>query len=430
MSAHSRLLVCLYFGVAVASLHVASSLAQSPMTDWTQFRGPGELGVGNAPVPIRFGPNENLVWKTQLSGGGASSPVMIGDRIFLTSFTGYAVPGEEGGSVDQLERHVLCLDRSDGRLLWDKTVSTLLPEQENIRESHGYASNTPAVDADRVYVFFGKSGVFAFDHDGQQQWRADVGDKLNGWGSAASPVLYNDLVLINASVESESLYALNRQTGEQVWRAKGVLEAWNTPHLAKTANGRTEVIVPIIEQVLAFDPDSGEQLWNCRTEIGWYMAPSAVSRDGVTYCIGGRPGYALAVRTGGRGDVTDTHRLWTAKKGSNVPSPILLGDHLYWMHDNLGIASCASAATGELVYEQRINRAGMVYASPILAGEHLYYVTREGRVYVVKATPKFELVATNDLADGTVFNASPAAVDGRLYIRSDGWLYCFGETEK
>ncbi len=395
--------------------------------DWPQFRGPDGMGVANAPVPIQFGPEKNLLWKTKLPGAGGSSPVLFGDRIFLTSYTGYAVTGEPEGSIDRLERHVLCLNRGDGHLLWDKTVPTRLPEEEGIRESHGYASSTPAVDAERVYVFFGKSGVFAFDHAGAQLWQADVGDKTHGWGSGASPVLHEEVALINASVESESLYALDRKSGAITWRAEGVREAWNTPHLVKTDAGNTEIVVPIIEQVLAFDPANGEQLWHCATDIPWYMAPSAVSRDGIVYCIGGRPGYSLAVRAGGRGDVTATHRLWATKKGSNVPSPILLGDQLYWMHDNLGIASSASTATGELVYEQRINRAGMVYGSPVLAGEHLYYVTREGRVYVVKAAPRFELVATNDLADGGVFNASPAAVDGKLYIRSDGWLYCFGE---
>lgn len=424
MRKRRHLVVALIVGTLCGFMASARDAAAA---DWTQFRGLGGLGVANQAAPIEFGLEKNLIWKTQLPGAGGSSPVMIGDRVFLTAFTGYAVPNEAGGNIDRLQRHVLCLDRSTGEILWDKTVPTILPEEADIRESHGYASSTPAVDADHVYVFFGKSGVFAFDHGGKQLWRTDVGANINRWGSAASPVVLGDTVLINASVESESLYALNRNSGKEIWRAEGIREAWNTPHIAATADGKTEIIVPIIEQVLAFDPGSGQQLWNCRTDIPWYMAPSAVSRDGVVYCIGGRPGYSLAVRTGGRGDVTETHRLWANKKGSNVPSPILLGNHLYWMHDNLGIASCADSATGDLLYEQRLNRAGMVYGSPILAGKHLYYVSREGRVYVVEATPEFKLAATNDLADGTVFNASPAAADGKIYIRSDGWLYCFGE---
>lgn len=419
-----------FIGLIVCLCGVASAaLAASPTSaaDWTQFRGPGGQGIADGPAPLQFGPARSLLWKTRLPGAGGSSPVMMGERVFLTAYTGYAVTGEAAGDIQRLERHVLCLDRRDGRLLWDQAIPAAQPEVEDIRESHGYASSTPAVDADRVYVFFGKSGVFAFDHQGQRLWRADVGSLTHKWGSAASPVLHEGLVLINASVESETLFALDKNTGQTVWRAEGVREAWNTPHLVTTDAGRTEIVVPIVEQVLAFDPANGRQLWTCRTDIPWYMAPSAVSRDGIVYCIGGRPGFSLAVRAGGRGDVTETHRLWATKKGSNVPSPVLLGDELYWMHDNLGIASCADAASGELRYEQRINRAGMVYASPVLAGDHLYYVSREGRVYVVKAAPQFALVATHDLADGGVFNASPAVADGKLYIRSDGWLYCFGE---
>ncbi|MCE7875060.1 hypothetical protein DYH09_32490 [bacterium CPR1] len=323
------------FATALGVLLCMAAGAELTAADWTQFRGPDGMGVASEPLPTQFGPQQNLRWKTKLPGAGASSPVILGDRIFLTSYTGYAVPGEADGSIDRLKRHVLCLDRVDGRLLWDRAIPAVQPEEADIRESHGYASSSPAVDAERVYVFFGKSGVFAFDHEGKQLWHADVGSRTNRWGSAASPVLHDDLVLINASVESDALYALNKRTGATVWRADGVREAWNTPNLVTTEAGATEIVVPIIEQVLAFDPTSGEQPWNCRTDIPWYMAPSAVARDGIVYCIGGRPGYSLAVRSGGRGDVTATHRLWAVKKGSNVPSPILRDNELYWMHDNL-----------------------------------------------------------------------------------------------
>lgn len=396
--------------------------------DWPQFRGLTGMGVAaDDSAPVSFGPQERLVWKTRLPGGGASSPVLWGDRIYLTAFTGYAVPGEGPGALDKLERAVLCLDRQSGRILWTRSVPARLPEEPTIREGHGYAASTPAVDEQGVVVFFGKSGVLAFDHAGKEQWRADVGETTNGWGSAASPIFYKNKVLVSASVESESLVALDRASGHELGRAPGIREAWNTPLLAATKTGGPELIVPIFEKVLAFDPDTLEQLWSCDTDIPWYMVPTAVARDGIVYTIGGRPGGGLAIRTGGRGDVTDTQRIWTSRKGGNVSSPILSGDHLYWMHDNLGIAFCASLATGELQYEQRLERAGMVYASPVLVGDRIYYVTREGRVFVVRAAPRFELLATNDLNDGSVFNASPAAADGRLYLRSDSWLYCFGE---
>jgi len=276
-------------------------------------------------------------------------------------------------------------------------------------------------------VFFGKSGVFAFDHQGNQLWHADVGEGTSGWGTAASPVLYQDLVIINASVESQSLVALDRATGDEKWRASGINEAWNTPVLVTADSGRTEVVVACHGQVKAFDPATGEPLWTCETDITWYMVPTAVAADGIIYYLGGRSGTAaLAVKAGGSGDVTTTHRLWTSMKGSNVTSPIYLDGHLYWMSEKLGIAYCAEAATGNLLYEERLERAGQVYASPVLANGRIHYVTRDGRTLILSAQPDFEQLASNDLADRSRFDGSPAVDGNRLLIRSDKYLYCLG----
>ena len=180
--------------------------------------------------------------------------------------------------------------------------------------------------------------------------------------------------------------------------------------------------------MLAFDPDSGEPLWSCKTDIGWYMVPSVVAADGVVYCLGGRSGTAaLAVRAGGSGDVTETHRLWTSVKGSNVSSPVYLDGHLYWAHESREIAYCVKAATGEVVYEQRLDRAGQFYASALLADGRLYYVNRDGKTFVLAAKPQFEQLAVNDLSDRSVFNASPAVAGNRLLLRSDKFLYCVGK---
>jgi hypothetical protein len=396
--------------------------------DWAGFRGPTGMGTSEATgLPLTWGPDENVAWKTALPGPGASSPIVFGDHIYLTCYTGYFVPDQPGGSLDELERHLVCLARDDGRILWDRAVPAKLPEESSIRD-HGYAANTPAADGERVYVFFGKSGVFAFSHDGQQLWQADVGSQTSGWGTSASPVLYEDLVLVNASVESQSLVALDRQTGREIWRAGGIREAWNTPLVFPSAAGRDEVAVATHGKVFAFEPASGEPRWSCDTDITWYMVPSPVAADGTVYFLGGRSGTAaLAVRSGGQDDVTGTHRLWTSKHGSNVTSPIYLQDHLYWMHEKLGIAYCAKAESGEIVYEQRLERAGQVYASPVLAEGRLYYLNRRGVSFVLAAKPQFELLATNTLEDGSVFNASPAVADNRLLIRSDKYLYCLAK---
>ena len=385
------------------------------------------MGVANAKLPVTWNANQNIAWKTKLPGPGASSPVVFGDLIFVTSHTGYFVPGESGGSLDDLQRHLIALKRTDGKIVWDRSLKAKLPEEERIRE-HGFAASTPAVDSERVYAFYGKSGVFAFDHSGKQLWQADIGDRTHEWGSAASPVLYKDLVFINASVESDSLVALDRATGKEKWRAKGIKSSWNTPVLVKSASGRTELIVAIQGKVLAFDPDRGTPLWSCDTDITWYMVPSVIAANGVVYCLGGRSGIAsLAVKAGGSGDVTDTHRLWTSKNGSNVSSPVYHDGHLYWAHDSRGEAYCAKADSGEIVYQTRLNRAGQFYASSLLADGKLYYLTREGKTIVLAAKPEYEELATNDLRDGGVFNGSPVPDKNRLLIRSDKFLYCIGE---
>lgn len=397
-------------------------------SDWSRFRGPGGMGTSTAKgLPVTWSAKENIAWKLDLPGPGASSPIVFGDHIYLTCYTGYIVEGKTSGSPEDLQRHLIAVRRSDGTIEWNKETPAKLPEETQIRD-HGFAANTPAADAERVYVFHGKTGVFAFDHKGKQLWQADVGSKTNGWGTSASPVLYKDLVLINASVESSSLVALDRSTGQEKWRAGKIHEAWNTPVVVKSQAGRDELVVCTQGKVLAFNPDDGQPLWSCNTDIGWYMVPSPVASDGIVYCLGGRSGVAaLAVRTGGTGDVTATHRLWTKLKGSNVSSPVFHEGHLYWTHEQSGIAYCARADTGELVYEQRLQRAGQFYSSAILADGRLYYLTRDGKTFVIAAKPEFEQLAMNDLGDGSTFNGSPAIDGSRLLIRSNKALYCLGK---
>ncbi len=407
---------------------LASAKGSAKTSEWLRFRGPSGMGTSDAKgLPLNWSMTENIVWKADLPGPGASSPIVFQDRIYLTCYTGFFIPGQSGGSQEDLKRHLIAIRRSDGGVIWDQAFAAKLPEEDRIRD-HGFAANTPAVDDQRIYAFFGKTGVFAFDHSGKQLWQSDVGSKTHGWGTSASPVLYKDLVFINASVESSSLVALDRRTGEEKWRAKGIREAWNTPLVITAESGRQELIVATQGNVLAFNPDTGAPLWSCKTDIGWYMVPSVVAQDGIVYCLGGRSGVAgLAVRAGGSGDVTETHRLWTSIKGSNVTSPVYLDGHLYWMNDNRGIAYCAEADSGKIVYEERLDRAGEVYASALLADGKLYYLTRDGRTFVLAAKPKFEQLAVNDLRDRSIFNGSPAVDESRLLIRSDKFLYCIGQ---
>lgn len=412
---------------AVAAADAAKP-AEDKSADWPQFRGPAG-GVSSAKgLPATFSQTENIVYKTELPGAGTSSPIIVGSRIYLTYYTGFNVP-RQAGKMEDLKLYLLCLNRADGKQIWSTEVAPKLPEQARIRDDHGYASSTPACDGDSLYVFFGKSGVFAFDLEGKQRWRADVGSGLSDWGSAASPLLYQNLVIINASVESQSLVAFDKKTGKEVWRAGNIREAWNTPILVPLKGGKTELAVGVQGKVLGFDPASGQQLWSCNNDIGWYIVPTMVSADGVIWGLGGRSGVAgLAIRAGGRGDVTKTHRLWTSMKGSNVSSPIIHQGHLYWMHEGLGVAYCAEALSGKIVYEERVGgRIENIYASPVLADGKIYYIARNGKVVVVAAKPTFEKLAINDLGDRSMFNASPAVAGNHLFIRSDTHLYCIGQ---
>lgn len=396
--------------------------------DWPQFRGPQGQGISSARnLPVVWNKDKNLLWKAELPGAGSSSPIVVGGRVFVTCYSGYGVPGQQGGDINQLRRHLICFDARSGNIRWRKDIPARLPESPSVRE-HGYAASTPACDGQRVYVFFGKSGVFAFDLDGKHLWTADVGDRHHGWGSAASPVVHRDLVLVNACVESETLLALDKRTGRVVWRVPGIKESWNTPLVTTDGQGKAELVVAIAGRLLAFDPESGTPLWHCDTDIKWYMVPSPVAEEGVVYSLGGRSGVAgLAVRTGGRGDVTRTRRLWTSNKGSNVSSPVVYRGHLFWVHESLGIAYCAEAKTGRILYEERLPGAGQLYASAVLADGKLYYVSRTGRTFVVKAGQQCELLAVNDLSDRSTFDASPAVSGNRIYVRSYRYLYCIGE---
>jgi outer membrane protein assembly factor BamB len=275
--------------LSIILLQSTITLAQSP-SDWSNFRGPTHQGVTDAKnLPLTWSQTENIAWKVELPGPGASSPIVFGDHIYITCYSGFFVEGQSGEQKD-LKRHLICFDKT-GKQLWEKTIPAKLPEEDSIRD-HGFAGNTPAADKDMVICFFGKSGVFAFDHTGKELWRADVGDKTHGWGSAASPVINKDLVFINASVESDSLIALDRKTGKQKWKAPKIHEAWNTPVVIENVNNKPELIIATQGSVHAYNPDNGKPLWTCATDITWYMVPSVVAHEGIIYCLGGRSGVA------------------------------------------------------------------------------------------------------------------------------------------
>ncbi len=418
LSKPTRLMVCV-------GLLIAASIAGGE--EWTQFRGSDYGRTSEANVAATWD-SSNVAWKTALPGRGASSPVLFGDRIYLTAFTGYGIDKTAPGKESDLKRHLLCINPTDGAILWGKTIPTTSKKNPFTTWAvslHGFASSTPAVDKTGIYVFFGATGVLAFDHEGSELWRTNVGSDTHSFGAGNSPVLYGDLVIINASVESGNLIALKKSDGSEVWRQSGITKSWNTPVIYKALNGKSELAITIQGKILAFNPDKGTPLWNC-DGIDDYICPSIVVQDGILYAIGGRRSKTVAIRSGGSGDVTESHRVWELVKGSNVSSPVYHDGHLYWASEKRGIVYCANAKTGELRYEQRLDPSpGLIYASPLLANGRLYYVSREKGIFVVAAKPEFELLVHTQLNDDeSLFNASPVPLPGgSVLLRSDKYLY-------
>jgi outer membrane protein assembly factor BamB len=399
--------------------------------DWPSFRGPGGLGVSSdTAVPLTWGPKDNVVWKTKLPGNGTSSPIVWKDRVYLTGYTDYGLIGKgKGGDVAKLKRHLLCVDRKTGAIIWRKDVATKMPETDfnNYINEHGYASSTPVTDGERIYVFFGRTGVLAFDLDGKELWQTEVGQYLNSWGSASSPILYRDKVIVNAAVERSSLVALDKKTGKEVWRVKGLRDCWSTPLVVEVPGGKDEIVLGTPGLLIGVDPENGEKLWHCDATGTATASSTPIARAGIVYAMvaGFNGRNFIAIKAGGRGDVTKTHVLWEQPKaGANHTSPVLVGDRLYYVS---GQVYCLDAKTGKLVYQQRLYDTRMEYVSPVAVGDKIIAFTRTSGAYVFSTGDKFVQHAHNDLGDSSVFNASPALSGGQLFIRSNEYLYCIGK---
>jgi hypothetical protein len=412
----------LFFAVSVSAV----------AADWPQFRGPTGDGVTTETnLPLTWSEKQNLVWRTELPGPGSSSPIVSGDRVFLTCYSGYGLDVREPGDIGALTRHALCLDRRTGKILWNHEIKTSLPNVPftgTYITTHGYASSSPVTDGRGVYFFMANAGVHAFTVDGKKAWAVSVGDKAHDWGVGSSPILYGDLLIVNAALESNQLLALDRRTGKTVWTATGFPASWNTPTIVK-ANGRDELVVNSNGRLRAFDPKTGAELWFCEGIKAAELCPSVVAHDGVVFLIGSPGGQSMAVRAGGKGDVSGTNIVWRTPKGSNVGSPVYHDGHLYFINDSRGVAVCLNAKTGEIVYEHPMSqqKRDRWYSTPLLSGDRLYCVSRQSGTFVLAAKPQFEVLATNVIVDdSSVTNASPAVSGGQIFLRSNKFAYCFG----
>ncbi len=425
------------FDKTLLSLFVITLLIplQAHAEDFAQFR--GENGRGHAShsgLPTTWSDDSNLVWKVALPGRGSSSPIVVGNKVFVTTYAGY---GEEAqvGTREMLVRELLCYRLNDGKQLWKAAVGN--QQQEDLYQGfiteHGYATSTPVSDGESVFVFFGKSGVLAFDMEGKRRWQVSVGTESaqRRWGSAPSLVLHKETVIVNASDESKTIFALNKSDGGVVWKAEagGLENSFNTPLLVSTKD-RTELVVAVPWEIWSLDADTGKLVWYAETDLDNNVSPSMVEKDGIIYAVGGRSGASIAVRAGGEGDVTSTHVVWRGEASSYVPSPVLYKDRLYWVNDR-GIVHCVNAKTGDLVYQHRlnINSGGgrAFYASATVIGGKIYAVSRFSGTIVFEPGDSYKQIAQNRFNDESMFNASPAVVENRILIRSDSHLFCIGK---
>jgi hypothetical protein len=403
--------------------------------DWPRFRGPDGTGISRDSVPTTWSDSENLRWKTKLPGFGSSSPIVVGQRVFVTCYSGYGIGERDAARPAMLRRHILCINREKGGIVWQRSVDAELPEDDfsGYLTEHGYASNTPTSDGQRVYVFFGKSGVLAFDMDGKQLWSVNVGKESSNrrWGSGASLILYKDALIVNASEESNSIRALDKQTGRPLWKAEAnMLElAYGTPALVTEKTGQSDLVISVPGEIWGLDPDRGKIRWRIETQLTGNVCPSPVVDGETVYVFGGvRSSGSLAVRAGGKGDVSKSNTIWTSRNSSYVATPVFSGEHLYWVDDH-GVAWCIKASSGAVAYRQRV--AGLqtggrpVYASPVLAGDKIVVVTRWDGTLILPANPSFKILAQNRVTgDDTDFNATPAISDSELFLRSNQALYC------
>jgi outer membrane protein assembly factor BamB len=409
----------------MASAFLLALVATLSADDWPAWRGP--RGDGNAAAkvpPLKWSRTENVRWKTPLPGPCNSSPVVCKDRVFLTQAT------DKGK-----RRSVLCIDRTDGKILWQR--DTPFTGSESTHETNPYCSATPATDGECVIASLGSAGMVCYDLAGKERWRKDLGKLEHIWGNASSPILYGDLAILWCGPgERQFLLAVKKATGETVWQhdepggqsgKDGGPRNWrgsfSTPIVARI-DGHDELILCVPEKVKGFDPASGKELWSCAGMGKLVYATPVCSADGIVVAVSGFYGPALAVRAGGKGDVTATRRLWhhTQRHPQRIGSPVLIDERVYPVNES-GVGQCLDLKSGKDLWEKpRIG--GESWSSWVHVGGRLYLCDKTGDTVVLSDGPKYEQLARNSL--GEEVRASPAVADGEIFLRTYEHLWCIG----
>lgn len=474
------------FAWFVLTLICAMPVTSAQASDWTRFRGPNGTGISPdpEPLPVTFSETEHLKWKVALPGPGVSCPIVVGDKVFVTCYSGYGLDRQRLGDMKDLKRHMVCLDRNTGRTLWEKTVDAVLPEDAftgmGVPE-HGYASHTPVSDGTSVFAFFGKAGVYAWDLDGNELWKTSVGTGSDdrSWGSSSSPIVYEDLLIVPAGAESRAVVGLDKKTGKELWKAESdnLGNVWGTPSISNVDDSRSDIVIGAPYEIWGINPATGKLKWYCSAMETDQFNSSAVVADGVVYAVEGRGGGSIAIKAGGKGDVTESNVVWSGNDSNRFATPLIYEGRIYLISG--GTAKCLNAADGKEIFQARLQGGpqsgpgertpgagpggrpggagtpggpgsrpgpgqppggggrggfggggrGSDYSSPVLGDGKIYYVTRGGDIHVLKASDTFEKLATNRLTSETEdFSATPAISNGQIFIRSSKHLYCVSQN--
>jgi outer membrane protein assembly factor BamB len=405
---------------------------------WPQFRGPNSSGIGEGKPPVNFGPNQSVRWKTAV-GPGLSSPVIWEGRIFLTEF-------------DRTNKQLatLCIDRRTGKILWRRAVS---PGQiEEVHAISSPAGSTPATDGERVYVYFGSYGLLCYDLNGNLKWERRLPMPGNPYGAVSSPIIAGELVVLNHQGKDAYLLGINRRDGQTVWKTDRSMfqYGWSTP-VHWRHDGIDEIVVlggdfEPNQRLMAYNLADGAERWwvgglppcgKSTPVVGdglvFMAAPDIIletaaekrNPDRAAQFYANNSARVMAVRPGGKGEISQTNIAWLEKKGvPGVPSPLYYNGRLYTFQ-NGGIVFCRVAKTGELLYSGRLGAPGYYYSSPVAADNKVYIASEEGMVVVLDAGAELKILATNKL-DGAIM-ATPALLEGNIYVRTENQLYAFGE---
>jgi outer membrane protein assembly factor BamB len=418
--------------------------------DWPSWRGPAGTGsTTETKLPERWSATENVAWKAQLAGIGVSSPIVSGNRIIVTSQvgTGVRAPGNhprlvQGGNAEAAGERALAakgasgdttfflveaFNRADGKRLWEYRLEALgtLP---GVHDKHNLASPSPITDGQMIYAWFGTGQIVALDMNGKLAWQRHLGTEISPfdviWGHSSSPTLYEDsLILLCDHAPVSYLLAVDKRTGKEKWRAdrgKGKL-SYSTPLVVNGPAG-PELIVNSSERIDAYDPRTGSLLWYTGT-TNRFPIPVPVFHDGMIYMSRGyRSGPYMAIRPGGKGDITKTHVAWEAQTGAPYISSLVHDNGLIFMATDVGGVTVVDAKTGERVWQQRID--GIFTASPVAGDGKIYFVSETGETIVVRSARTPEVIARNDI--GQRLMASPAISNGQIFLRSDDQLFAIG----